>query len=98
MIKRAKYMAAVMAFAVVFVMLWSSFYIAAESDHECTGENCPICEQISVCYNTIRTISSGIAAAVAAVLLSCTFSRTVLLYNEETPRCTPVSLKVKLLN
>ena len=98
MTKRAKYMAAVMAFAVVFVMLWSSFYIVAESDHECTGENCPICEQISVCCNTIRTISSGIAAAVATVLLSCTFSRTVLLYNEETPRYTPVSLKVKLLN
>lgn len=98
MTKRAKYMAVVLAFAVVFVMLWSSFYIAAESDHECTGENCPICEQISVCCNTIRTISSGIAAVVAAVLLSYAFSRTVLLYKEETPIYTPVSLKVKLLN
>lgn len=98
MTKRAKYMAVVLAFAVVFVMLWSSFYIAAESDHECTGENCPICEQISVCCNTIRTISSGIAAAVASVLLSYAFSRAVLLYKEETPIYTPVSLKVKLLN
>ena len=85
MTKRAKYMAVVLAFA-------------AESDHECTGENCPICEQISVCCNTIRTISSGIAAVVAAVLLSYAFSRTVLLYKEETPIYTPVSLKVKLLN
>lgn len=36
-------------FAVIFVVLISSFFVAAETNHDCTGEDCPICYEISVC-------------------------------------------------
>ena len=34
-------------FVVIFVVLISSFFVAAETNHDCTGEDCPICYEIA---------------------------------------------------
>ena len=49
MTKRKRIISLVVAAAVLFVMLYSALYIAAEANHDCVGENCPICYQINVC-------------------------------------------------
>ena len=33
-------------FVVIFVVLISSFFVAAETNHDCTGEDCPICYEL----------------------------------------------------
>ena len=53
-----KIVAGIAAFAVLFIMLFSSFYICAEADHHCSGEDCPVCACIQICENVIRQMGS----------------------------------------
>ena len=41
--KRQKKAAILICMAFLFVMLASFFYIAKEENHNCTGEDCPVC-------------------------------------------------------
>lgn len=39
------------------VVIFSSVvYIAAEADHDCSGDNCPVCYHISICENTLKAV------------------------------------------
>lgn len=78
-------------FALVFVGLE-----AAEADHDCTGESCPVCQLLLTARAASRvlTVLSVISAAtlVFAILLQgFRFGKT-----EYEKRVSPVSLKVKL--
>lgn len=80
------------------VLLFCALYIASEADHDCTGENCPICTCIQQCENTLQKIGNGIAAGILAALparhiLFLLFPLTFVLSQE-----TPVSRKVRLNN
>lgn len=84
--------------AVCFVMLFSAVYIAAESDHDCTGEHCPICYQIGIC---VSTLTNPALAVVAAAIAAAAVYAAVRLPWHAAGRCTSaslVSLKVKLSN
>ncbi len=63
--------AGIMGLMMLVVVVFSAFYIAAEADHDCSGEDCPICACIHHCENTLRGFCSGIAqiSAVAPVFL-----------------------------
>ena len=43
MTKKFRFMTGLLAVVLAFVMLSSVAYIAAESDHDCTGVDCAIC-------------------------------------------------------
>jgi len=49
MTKKFRFMTGLLAVVLAFVMLSSVAYIAAESDHDCTGVDCAICHQMNVC-------------------------------------------------
>ena len=53
MTKKFRFMTGLLAVVLAFVMLSSVAYIAAESDHDCTGVDCAICHQINVCENLL---------------------------------------------
>lgn len=86
---------AIMMFAVIMI---SSLFIAIEADHDCCGEDCPICSFVTVCENTLRHVTEGIAAVALVV-----FSYVVLILLENPvvlfiTQETPVSAKVRLNN
>ena len=64
MTKKFRFMTGLLAVVLAFVMLSSVAYIAAESDHDCTGVDCAICHQINVCENLLKSI--GLAGSAAA--------------------------------
>ena len=71
MTKKFRFMTGLLAVVLAFVMLSSVAYIAAESDHECTGVDCAICHQINVCENLLKSIGlAGSAAAIFAILFN----------------------------
>ena len=79
------------------VLLCSVLFIAAEADHDCIGDNCPVCAQMELCSSILKTISktaeflfAAFTAAFFVVLISF-FSNSVFFDN-------PVSLKTKLIN
>ena len=90
--------ALILAVIAVAVMLSSSLFIIEHADHDCIGEDCPICEQLYSCAQNLKNLS--VALLVAASIVTLTFSlcngmrRLASVY---APR-TPVLLKVKLSN
>ena len=66
MTKKFRFMTGLLAVVLAFVMLSSLAYIAAESDHDCTGGDCAICHQINVCENLLKSI--GLAGSAAATV------------------------------
>lgn len=96
MTKKKRIVSLVVAVAVIFVMLYSALYIAAETDHDCVGENCPICYQINACQNTLKNLSLAVCAAVFAAAFTYTLCRSISACADVTPSYTLVSLKVKL--
>lgn len=57
-----------MGLMMLFIVLFSSFFIAAEADHDCCGEDCPICACIYQCENTLHGIGDVPAVRSAAVV------------------------------
>ena len=99
MTKKFRFMTGLLAVVLAFVMLSSVAYIAAESDHECTGVDCcAICHQINVCENLLKSIElAGSAAATVAAILYI-LCRIIPSCTEVARTFTLVSLKVKLSN
>ena len=50
-----------MGLMMLVIVLLSVFYIAAEAEHECCGEDCPVCACIQQCEATLRCIGDGSA-------------------------------------
>ena len=96
MTKKKRIISLVVAVAVFFVMLYSVLYIAAEANHDCVGENCPICYHISVCENTLKNLSLAVCAVAFAAAFTYTLCRSISACADVTPSYTLVSLKVKL--
>ncbi len=80
------------------VLSFSAFYIASELNHECDGEDCPICEFMQQCVNTLHQISDGAIAYAAAVVLIVYCLISVLDYDSFIDKDTLVSIKIRLNN
>ena len=98
MSKRNRVLSVLLAASVLFVILSSVFFIAIEADHDCVGEDCPICYQISVCKHTLKSVWQTIlvvnlAGFIGIFLISLPAFTKKLAYNTSL-----VSLKVKLSN
>ncbi len=96
MTKKKRVISLIVAVAVFFVMLYSALYIAAEANHDCVGENCPICYQISVCQNALKNLSLAVSAAAFAAAFTYTLCRSISVCTDYAQSFTLVSLKVKL--
>ena len=98
MTKKPCFMTRLLAAVLAVVMLFSAVYIAVEADHDCSGEDCAICHQISVCENLLKSL--GLAGAAAAVTAAFTYTvcRAILPRAEMNGTLTLVALKVKLSN
>ena len=90
--------AGIMSIMLLVIVLFSSFYIAAEADHDCTGEDCPICACIQQCDNTLRRIGNGSAAQSSAVVPVLFILFVSALFVAEFSQETLVSRKVRLNN
>ena len=59
--KYKKSAAALLCLLLLAIMLFSAFYIIAESGHDCEDEDCPICACIRQCERTIHQACAGTA-------------------------------------
>lgn len=96
--KKRKIAAALFIVTVLFFMLGSVLFIAAQADHDCVGEGCTICNQISICRTTLKNLSIAVSAAVFAAAFTDIPYRGSFARTDCAQSDTPVSLKVKLTN
>ena len=61
--KRQKKAAILICMAFLVVMLASFFYIAKEENHNCTGEDCPVCACIHQAEQNLKNLGTGPAVA-----------------------------------
>ncbi len=83
---------------VLFSMLFSAFYIAEHADHDCKGDDCPVCACLQQCETMLRGLRTGVTAG-AGICLPVLF----LIISASLSCCffagkTPVSIKVRLNN
>lgn len=95
---KKRIMTVILAALVLIVMVSSSLYIAEHADHDCTGEDCSICQQIYLCTQTLKTLSLAVIAAAVFYAFSALLSITIRQVETACVPHTPVSLKVKLTN
>lgn len=95
---KKRIMAVILTALVLIVMVSSSLYIAEHADHDCTGEDCSICQQIYLCTQTLKTLSLAVIAAAVFYAFSALLSITIRQVETACVPHTPVSLKVKLTN
>ena len=67
--KRNRIAALLLAVTILVIMLYSAFFVAAEADHDCVGEGCPICYQIDACQNTLKSLSLAVCVTAVALRL-----------------------------
>lgn len=96
--KRRRIIAILLSILFVLSVIFTLSFIAAEADHECIGDECPICAEIQSCEDFLKTVS--VAAAVFAVVSAVSkFGAVALPYFKSRAEATTlVSLKVKLSN
>jgi len=94
--KSCKHIAVVLGLMALIAMLFSVFLASVETHHHCHGDDCPICECIHQCHESVRQLVGGglpqivfVFALTAAVLMI-----TVCIIDAH--RDTPVGLKVRL--
>lgn len=79
--RKQKTLASLICAVFIAVAFFSILFIAEEADHDCTGENCPICACIHHAEETLKQLGTGTvggsavqpAVAMLAVTLICTF-------------------------
>ncbi len=98
MTKFKRILSLVLAIAFCFVFFCSVMFVAAESNHTCSGENCPICAQINFCKDLIRKVVYSFAGIFLALSLHFTIIKTVSNYKCFIENITLVSLNIKLSN
>ena len=82
---------------VAFVALALSFELI-EANHDCAGEDCPICEQMAFLSATIHSVAMVLLVILLAVLAVQGAVRLVGALKTKYIATTPVALKVKLSN
>lgn len=90
--------AGIIVILMLFNLLFSAFYIAAEVDHDCTGEDCPICACIAQCESILHQISDGIVSQAAFVFPIVFLVVSLFLYTNLFTQETLVSRRVRLNN
>ena len=98
MTKKLCFMTRLLAAVLAAVMLSSAIYLAVEANHDCSGDDCAICRQISICENLLKTLGLAGAAAAISAVLTYTMCKAILPCAETIGTLTLVALKVKLSN
>lgn len=79
------------ALLVTAVLLLSGLFIVTYAQHDCTGEDCPVCAELQVCAATIRLITEA-AGTGAIIILTYIITEKILLSYQSGLYLRPVSL------
>lgn len=90
--------AGIMAFMVLFVVLFSTFFIAVEANHECHCHDCPICTCIQQCEQALHSIGTGLVSQLSVIIPILFFIVSVVICVRRFSQDTLVSYKVRMNN
>lgn len=93
-----KILSFVMGIIMLIMILSSELYIAHESEHNCIGDDCPICACIAQCERVLEFISSVTFSNYAICFNFCITILSVCIPVLFFTQKTPVLKKVRMNN
>ncbi len=54
--RRTRVLTGIVGVLMLVFVLFSAFYIAAEANHDCSDDDCPVCACVRMCENTLRGV------------------------------------------
>lgn len=94
---KKKIAAGIIATMMLLYIVLSAFFISLEANHQCCDEeNCPICECMQICQNTLHQISDFAAFAVFAFVPVLLCLGVFVSVSLDLKKETPVSYKIRL--
>ena len=93
-----KIAASLTVMVLLFVLLFSISYVTLESDHDCCGEECHVCECLEACGNALRLFRTGAGSIAHAAITTHAifFVITIVFASAVFGKETPVSDKIRL--
>ena len=88
-------------FAALFIAftVFSVFFAAAETGHDCSGDDCPICFVIHVAAQNVKLLSLALCAAGVSLARHCFASKVSFKNSYQTSfNNSLISLKTRLNN
>ena len=83
--------------ATVFVMLFSTIFIAEHVSHHCDDEaHCPICLVLEQCQSNIKSIGAGLVVAAAVYMVVYAMKETSSYVSSQSVQTSLVSQKVRI--
>ena len=78
------------------VLIFGVLFIAAEAEHDCMGEDCPVCAVINLFVNALKSLSR--VSVFSALTAFFTFYIILKLHCYLSVFKTPVTLRNRLIN
>ena len=83
--------------ATIFVMLFSVAYSSGHVNHHCNDSaDCPICSMLAQCEGSLKSLGTGLIAAVFYAVVFSQIFTVSLDYKYQSVQTTLVSQKVRL--
>ena len=96
--KRKRALSVTVCILFLFITFASLFYIIEEVNHNCTGEDCPVCANIHQAEQTLRNLSTGTIVHTAVNPISIMYVLVIAGHVLFVSRTSLVSQKVRLNN
>lgn len=96
--KKNKIIAIFLSMIILLTIFMSYQLIIYEADHDCTGNNCPVCQEIEQAINFINEVKVIPLATLAMIVFEICRNLCKLSIDSRNFSNTLVSLKVELLN
>lgn len=93
-----KKIAAFLAAAAAGVLVLSVAYVVREANHDCIGDDCPVCICIEQCLNNLRTLGTGVEVQAETFIVEKFSAPPILLYVCLIVPVTLINCKVRLDN
>ena len=92
---KKKILLLVLAICITFSVAFAGNLAAGEIDHDCTGENCPVCLHIETAKGFLKTLKT--AGSFSSLTSHLAFSATIPENNSECNiyPYSPIALKVR---
>lgn len=88
----------IIAYLFVVAMFCSFAFLAKNVHHNCTGEDCPICQEIQMVESVIQKIGTAVILVAVSLFAFVQAQNCGARIVSFLPQETPIKLKVKLLN
>ncbi len=97
-IRRNRIISYAISVMMIFTVFFAAFFISAEVGHHCEDEECPICECIELCEQTLHNVFDGLVILSVAAFSASVCMLSVSLWQIHLTESTLVSEKVQLNN